>query len=153
MELYNTIRRLNPKSVFECGLAGHHLQTIRSILPTAKIGAGANLPQSDIDYYTRKALVIPDDIHVSQVDFTKPFALLRKFEFVYTDNMIGNYTAPEAEAFLKNMSNIADKFIFIIDDMPDQAYLQQFIKQALPEFKLEQVDNNSNAILLTRIEN
>lgn len=151
-ELYNTVFKLNPVSVFECGAGGcYHLKNISVLLPDAKIG-GADLLQSQIDY-GRELSQLPERIHVSQVDLTQPFSMLRKFEFVYSHAVVMHLSTENAKAFMRNMANISSKYIFMVEGVDNHENWYELVKQTLPEYTFELVNNYvPNSILLTRIE-
>ena len=118
MQIYNSIYKCAPKSVFECGCGGlYHLKNINTFFPDVRIG-GCDLLQSQIDFGVKK-FNVPDKIlsNVNVIDFTSENATddLSKFEFVFSHAVMMHLSQNRALKFIENMVKLSSKYIFFIE--------------------------------------
>ena len=118
MQIYNSVYKCAPKSVFECGCGGlYHLKNIKIFFPDIKV-AGCDLLQSQIDFGAKK-FSVSDEIlsNVSVRDFTSSTATdgLPKFEFVFSHAVMMHLSQKRALKFMQNMVKLSSKYIFFIE--------------------------------------
>jgi 2-polyprenyl-3-methyl-5-hydroxy-6-metoxy-1,4-benzoquinol methylase len=117
-DIYVTIHRLKPRSIFECGCGGmYHLKNIRTLFPEIKVH-GCDLLQSQIDYGAKK-FDVPKEIlnNVRALDFSNPKITdnLSRYDFVFSHAVMMHLPYKQASAFLSNMIKISSKYVFLID--------------------------------------
>ena len=150
--VYSTIRRLRPKSVFECGCGGmHHLYNIKKLMPGMQVN-GCDLLQTQVDW-GKEYFNIPSYIsnNVSVLDFSQPNASskLSKYDFVFSQAVIMHLSHEKALRFVKNMTQIANKYVYMCEG-PQHDYLELMeMAGELDKFELERVDYN--AVLFKRV--
>ena len=154
-EIYSTVVRLNPKSVYEVGCGcGMHLMNIKKMMPHIEVGGCELLPsqvQLGITKYN-----LPNSIfrNIDFVDFTntgnvKIFA--SPAEFVYSHAVCMHLSSEHAKSFLKNMSIIAEKYILLVEGVNNHENWYDMVKECLPEFEFELTSKYIDyGILLTR---
>lgn len=143
-EIYSLVYDLKPSSVFECGFGGcYHLKNISKILQNSKIGGidlledqfklgieFSNLPKEIVD--NLKVASFCDDISSLNIG---------KYEFVYSQAVVMHLSTINAINFLKNMDNVSSKYIFLMEGTKNHENFYDLIKQTLPKYKFELVNN------------
>ena len=117
-DIYNLVNKLQPKKVFECGCgAMYHLYNIKKLFPSIQV-YGCDLLSSQIDLGVNK-FGIGQNItkNVKVISFSDPNATngLGKYDLVFTHAVMMHIPYAKAKIFLKNMTKISSKYIFLID--------------------------------------
>lgn len=126
MDLYNTIFKLQPDTVFEVGCgSGQHLANIQTILPDATI-AGCDINSEQINF-GKNILNIDPKIYqnVQTFDFslsTVPQSLGKTFDIVYSQAVLMHLSHSNAYHCLKNMIKISNKYVILLENPDDHDY-------------------------------
>ncbi len=126
MDLYNTIYKLGPKTIYEVGCgSGQHLANMQKILPdTVVSGCDINSEQTK---FGRDVLKIDAKIYdnVKTLDFawtTVPKTLGQTYDVVYSQAVLMHLSHSNALACLKNMLKISNKHVILIENPDDHDY-------------------------------
>jgi len=149
--IYSSIHKLKPSSVFECGCGGmHHLHNIKTLMPNINV-FGCDLLKSQLDW-GKNFWRISDNIvkNVKVLDFSNKDVTknLFKYDFVFSQAVIMHISHKKALQFVKNMTQIAKKNICIVEgDQHDYIELMELVGE-LDNFSVERLAYN--AILFNR---
>ena len=153
-DIYNLVHMLKPNRVFECGCgAMYHLYNIKKLFPRIQV-FGCDLLRSQIELGIKK-FGIGEDItnHVKVINFSKPDATagLSKYDLVFSHAVMMHIPYANAKVFLKNMTKISSKYIFLIDS--NKHDFSQILKD-IGEYKNWKIDKHDglakNPWLLTK---
>lgn len=126
MDLYSTVYRLQPKTVFEVGCgSGQHLANIQEILSDATVyGCDINSQQC---VFGMDILKINPKLYnnVQILDFalpTVPQSLGKTYDVVYSQAVLMHLSHSNAYNCLKNMIKISNKYVILIENPDDHNY-------------------------------
>lgn len=151
-ELYKVVKKLSPKSIYECGCGGcYHLKNIDYMLPHS-IVAGCDLLQSQLDF-GRKFSELSDKLVTKVKDMTGLIDVKMQYEFVFTHSVVMHLSTQNAIAFMENMDRLSTKYIFMVEGTTNHETFPQMIKDVFTEDEWEfSMPNHyiNNAFLLTK---
>lgn len=150
--IYSTIRKLRPATVFECGCGGmHHLYNIQKLMPGVKV-YGADLLQSQIDWGEKFWGIPPtikQNVKVANLATDGAHKQFDKYDFVYSQAVVMHLSHDNALRFVKNMVELSNKYVYLCEgDQHDYIELMELIGE-LNNFELTKISYNS--FLFTKV--
>ena len=147
-QIYQTIYKLEPKSVFEAGCgAGMHIVNIKYMFPNIDVD-GADISQEQMDIFAKK-------YNKTTMDQKDPFECIKnlkvknlcdedgieelgKHEFVYTNAVAMHLSFENVKKFLVNLGKLSSKYILLLENL-DYHDFPKLLKECLPEFEYSSV--------------
>lgn len=137
-ELYNTINRLNPASVFEFGCgACYHLRNTMTICPHIEV-SGADYLESQIQFgrtFFSDNLEFPENVR--QADLTEDVSAFGKHEFVFSQAVVMHLNSEKAIKMMRNMGKVSTRWILLIEGVRNHKNWYDLVKFALPEWNMQ----------------